>query len=147
MSCFGSGFHICRCRSLPVQPESFLFGHLLVHFLSRLTDPSLHKLQNRFLGRSSRLPCFGSDLHVYRCMSLLIQRESFGCGHLLGHFDLSYRSIHKLAQKLILGRSSRLPGFGLGFHICRSMSIPIQLESTRSRPLALALCLVLHIQP
>ena len=43
--------------------------------LYRLTGPSPNKPQNRFFGRSSRLPCFGPVPHVYRCMSLPMQLE------------------------------------------------------------------------
>ena len=35
----------CKCRSMPVQPESFMCHHLRVRILSRITDPSLNKLQ------------------------------------------------------------------------------------------------------
>ena len=100
LPCFGPDSHVCRRRSLPIQPESFLCSHLLVLFLlSSLSDPSLNTLQNRFLGRSGRLPCSGPDQYVYRYMSLPIQLESLWRGHLLVLFGLYYRSIHALAQK------------------------------------------------
>ena len=148
MSCFGPGFHICRFGSLPVQPESFLCSHLLVHFLSRLTDLSLNNLQYRFLGRSSRrLPCFGPDLDVYRCMSLPIQPESFGCGHLLVHFGSSYRSMHKLAEKTNFGEIQSLAM--LRTRPSRSQEqVSARTAGVISvRPPARAFCLVLQIHP
>jgi len=75
------------------------------------------------------LPCFRPDFHFCRCMSLPIQLESFLCGCLLVHFGLPYRSIPKLVPKQILGRSSRLSCSGPDFHVCRCMSLLIQLGS------------------
>ena len=124
----GSYFHVSRCMSLPRQLESLLCSHLLVHFVLsyRFIPKSGPKLT---LGRSSRLPCFGSEVHVSRCMSLPIQLESLLRGHLPVHFVTSYRSILELCPKQILGRSSRWPCFGSYFHFCRCMSLPTQQES------------------
>ena len=103
-------------------------GPLLVHFGSSCRSiPNLAPKQ--LLGRSSRLPYFGSYFHVSRCMSLPRQLESLLCSHLLVHFVLSYRFIPKLGSKKVLGRPSRLPYFGSDFHVCRCMSLPMQLES------------------
>ena len=98
MSSFGPDFHVFRCMSLPIQLESSLCHHLLTHFgLSSRSIPKLVPKQT--LGRSSRSPCFGSDFHDCRCMSLPTQLESFLCGHLLVHFVLSYRSTPILAPE------------------------------------------------
>ena len=103
----GSDFHICRCIFfLPIQLESLLCGHLLVHFVfSYRTMPKSAPVQ--ILGRYSRLPRRGSVFHICRCMSLPMQLESLLRGHLLVHFVLSHRPIHKRDPKQCLGTSSR----------------------------------------
>ena len=124
----------------------FLCGHLLVHFIlshRSIPNPALKQI----LGRSCRLPYFGPDYHVCRCMSLPIQLESLLCGHLLVHFVTSYKFIPKLCPKQIRGISSRLPCLGSYFHVCRCMSLPIQKDSFLVRPPARAFWLVLQIHP